>query len=99
MARGSRAKPRSPGLCYFRDRTGLEIDLLVDEARRLIPIEIKGGMTYDPSFANNLRTFRRLTPDVMGATVIYAGTLTPVSTDGVDFANFKDTARAIGEPR
>ena len=36
---------RDPPIFFWRDRTGHEVDLLVDEAGALFPIEIKSGQT------------------------------------------------------
>ena len=61
---------------------------------RLLPIEIKGGMTYDPWFARDLKTFLKLTA-AESPTVIYAGEQTAF-TEGVEYANFRDTAWILG---
>jgi predicted AAA+ superfamily ATPase len=43
-----------PPLYFWRDKTGNEIDLLVDFGNRLYPVEIKSSRTYSPSFKENI---------------------------------------------
>ena len=86
---------REAELYFYRDQRGLEVDLLVRQARRLLPLEIKGGMTYDPSFAKNLHAFIKLTDTAESPTVIYAGEQRAL-TGGVAYRNFKETAHIIG---
>lgn len=85
---------KEPELYYFRDKQGLEVDLILNHGRRLLPLEIKAGMTYDTSFASNLQKFVKFAKDTYSPTVIYSGTMTPV-VQGVKFANFKDTGKII----
>jgi predicted AAA+ superfamily ATPase len=101
---------REPGLYYFRDQRGLEVDLLAHKGRRLLPLEIKGGMTHNPEFAGSLKKFLALagggaggnagngggTDRVATPMVIYGGEQAAF-TDGVAFANFRDTARIVRE--
>lgn len=43
-----------PPIYFWRDRTGNEIDLLVDFGAQLFPIEIKASRTYSTSFKDNM---------------------------------------------
>jgi predicted AAA+ superfamily ATPase len=43
-----------PPLYFWRDKTGNEIDLLVDFGNKLYPIEIKSSRTYSTSFKENI---------------------------------------------
>jgi predicted AAA+ superfamily ATPase len=47
-----------PDLCFFRDRRGLEVDLLVELASELIAVEVKSGQTVASDFFANLSLFR-----------------------------------------
>jgi len=60
----------------------------------LVPIEIKGGMTWNKEFADGVRKVRKLSPKFKNGFVIYSGELTP-EIDGAKFLNFKDTAQAL----
>ncbi len=46
-----------PGLSFFRDRKGMEVDVLVDLARELLAVEAKSGQTVAGDFLDGLRTF------------------------------------------
>ncbi len=84
-----------PELYFMRDSQGLEIDLLFRASHdRLIPIEIKGGSTWNRDFCKNLLKVRKLSPKFSGGYVIYSGDLTP-EIDGIKFLNFKHTAEIV----
>jgi predicted AAA+ superfamily ATPase len=85
---------RAANLYFFRDQRGLEVDLLAMRARDILPIEIKSGMTYDKSFATNLRSFCKAADSTQNPTVIYGGNQKAV-TEGVSYINFRDTAKLI----
>ncbi len=84
-----------PDLYFLRDSQGLEADLLFQKSHNeLIPIEIKGGMTWNKDFCRNLLKLRKLSDKFTSGYVIYAGDLTP-EIEGIKFLNFKDTASAL----
>jgi len=85
-----------PDLYYFRVQGRNEIDLLIDNNRQLTPVEIKAGMTFDPSFAKDIRAFLEFAADsnCVNPTVIYAGDTT-ATIRGVKFDNFKNTSALI----
>jgi len=49
-----------PPLHYWRDKSGNEIDLLVDFGKTLLPIEIKSSRTYNSDFKDTLRYWHNL---------------------------------------
>ena len=87
---------QSGGLYFLRNQHGLEVDLIVErQGLKTQPVEIKGGRTFELSFAKNLRAFQ----SIVGAScvtpaVVYAGEM-EVTRQGVHFANFKNTARIV----
>lgn len=84
-----------PDLYFLRDSQGLEADLLFQKSyNELIPIEIKGGMTWNKDFCRNLLKLRKLSDKFTSGYVIYAGDLTP-EIEGIKFLNFKDTASTL----
>ena len=85
---------KQPELYYFRDHNGLEVDLILNEGRTLRPFEIKSAMTWNSSFASNLKKFMKLSDEIHDPIVIYAGDLTP-ETESAKYINFRDTAKAI----
>lgn len=66
---------RSPPVFFWRDQTGHEIDLLVEEGGVLFPIEIKSGGTVVPDMFNSLSWWTNLAGKAGGPpTLVYGGT-------------------------
>jgi hypothetical protein len=51
---------RQPHFYYWRDKSGHEIDLLIDQEDKLIPIEIKSGQTINSDYFKNLIYWQKL---------------------------------------
>lgn len=83
-------------LYFFRDTRGMEIDLLLNENRQLIPMEIKAARTWNKDFISNIEKFRKVVPNALPGAVIYAGDLTPTVKD-VKFVNFSETRKLISK--
>jgi predicted AAA+ superfamily ATPase len=84
-----------PELYFMRDSQGLEADLVFRANHdKLIPIEIKGGMTWNKDFCKNLLKLQKISPKFDKGYVVYAGELTP-EVDGIKFVNFKNTASVL----
>ena len=66
--------------------------MIIDNNRQLIPVEIKAGKTFDPSFAKDIRAFLDFAEDCIDPTVIYAGDMT-TTIRGIKFDNFKNTSK------
>ncbi len=65
---------RSPPLYFWRDRTGHEIDLIIDEAGNLFPVEIKSGQTISGDMLAGLRWWCQLSGQSLEtATLIHGG--------------------------
>lgn len=47
-------------LYFWRDRTGHEVDLLIEQGATLVPVEIKSGQTVAADFFNGIETWRRI---------------------------------------
>jgi predicted AAA+ superfamily ATPase len=64
----------APPLYFWRDRTGHEVDVIVDTGKTLLPIEIKSGETVAPSFFAGLRYYTELgKPAAKTGILIHAG--------------------------
>lgn len=65
---------RMPPLYFWRDRTGHEVDLVIEDADRLYPVEIKSGQTLSGDMLDSLLWWTKLTgqPPESG-TLIYGG--------------------------
>lgn len=65
---------RPPPLFFWRDRTGHEIDLLIEEASVLYPVEIKSSRTWSPDMMNGLLWWSALAGQPLeSATLVYGG--------------------------
>jgi predicted AAA+ superfamily ATPase len=49
-----------PPFYFWRDKTGNEIDLIVDIGSKLLPIEIKASKTYSPELKTNIFSWLNL---------------------------------------
>lgn len=70
---------RDPPLHFFRAPDGLEVDLPMEDAGKLCPVEIKAAQTYHPSMGRNLCRFDAIAGEVERPTVVYAGRSVPSS--------------------
>ena len=63
-----------PDLYFYRDSHGNEVDLIVREAGRLYPVEIKSARTFTPEFLQGIDSFTQAAGRRAGAgTVFYDG--------------------------
>lgn len=60
-------------LYFWRDKTGHEVDVIIDTGKNLIPLEIKSGETIDNSFFNGLRYFISLGPPASKTGILIHG--------------------------
>ncbi len=61
-------------LYFWRDRSGHEVDLLVDEGRRILPVEVKAGQTVAADFLKPIKRWQELAGEAAGpAMLIYGG--------------------------
>lgn len=63
---------RLPNLWFWRDNTGNEIDLLIDNRISQIPVEIKSGQTLSAESVRGLKFWNRLT-GIEGGYLVYGG--------------------------
>lgn len=65
---------QEPPVYFWRDQSGHELDLLIEEAGALYPVEIKSGQTVNPSMLNDIVWWNRLTGNPAShATLVYGG--------------------------
>lgn len=61
-------------LYFWRDRTGREVDILVDRGTELVPIEVKSGQTVNRDFFRGLESWRQLAGEAAGSGwLVYGG--------------------------
>ncbi len=82
-------------LYFYRDKSKLEVDLLLDRGNSLTPIEIKSAYTPNGKFSDNISTFRKHFPTADKGAVIYSGDTHPGGPQHVDWYNFADSARLL----
>jgi uncharacterized protein len=68
-----------PELYYWRSKSGLEVDLVIDRNNRLYPIEIKSTATLLPGHADALNSWRTLAGDAANPGVIVANIDKPIT--------------------
>jgi hypothetical protein len=64
---------RSPPIHFWRDRTGHEIDLLIEEGTILYPVEIKSGATVAPDMFEALNWWSKLAGQAAGDRMLVYG--------------------------
>lgn len=82
---------RDGRLYYMRDKTGTEIDLVVENRRKLTFIEIKSAKTPNEDMAANIRSLRKSTGAGDASYVVYSGENWPLA-GGDGFVNFREVA-------
>jgi hypothetical protein len=61
-------------LYFWRDRAGLEVDVLIEQGATLVPVEIKSGQTLVRDFFSGLERWRRLAGEAAGRPwLVYGG--------------------------
>jgi len=63
-----------PPLYFWRDQSGLEIDLIIERAGKLLPVEIKSGQTVTADFFKGLNRWTALAGrEACDPTLVYGG--------------------------
>jgi predicted AAA+ superfamily ATPase len=73
----------TPPLFFWRDRTGHEVDIVIDAANMLIPVEIKSGETVAASFFEGLNYFISLGAPAATTGVLVHGGEAMYKRDGI----------------
>jgi len=76
-------------LYYWRDRTGNEIDLLLDQPGSVVPLEIKSAATFNTEFFKGINYWKKINPSKTSY-LVFAGE--NASVDGTKILNWKDLA-------
>ena len=75
-------------LFFWRDKTGHEIDVLVDEGGRLTPIEIKSGKTFSSEYFKHITYWSNLSGRKQ-AVLLYAGKGQQRRSSGQEVMNWR----------
>jgi predicted AAA+ superfamily ATPase len=76
-------------LSYWRDKTGQEIDIIIDNGEELIPVEIKSGKTFNAIFFKNIDYWCRLSGQ-KNSFVLYGGEQQQSRSDGKHLNNWRN---------
>lgn len=68
-------------LYFWRDRSGHEIDVLIDKGLELLPVEIKSGQTVSEDYFKGLKFWEKLTGK-SGGVIFYGGHSQQKRSDG-----------------
>ncbi len=80
-----------PDLYYYRDSNGLEVDVIFQDGRELVAIEIKSAATFSSSQLKGLKKFKTIAKNVKKAYLIYNSKALSLS-DGIEVIHFENTA-------
>lgn len=89
-SRYNKGKPNN--LYFWRDSLGTEIDLLVEKANSLLPIEIKSGQTITDDYFKSMSAWLRISGMEKGW-VIYAGDEKQVRSNGITVLPLNEMGR------
>lgn len=79
-----------PGnLYYYRDNHGNQTDLIFENKRELIPIEIKSAMTFNEHLVRGINYFQKIAKKAGKGFLIYSGDL-EYASDKYEVRNFKN---------
>jgi len=74
LLKGRMNRGLKENIYFWRDNVGHEIDCIVDQGDKLLPLEIKAGKTVTKDFFKGLHYYTELSKDmVTQPTVVYAG--------------------------
>jgi predicted AAA+ superfamily ATPase len=75
-------------LFYWRDRTGNEIDLLLDQSGQVVPIEIKTAATFTKDYVKGINYWKKINPQTKNSFVVFTGNSS--SFNSTDILNWKE---------
>ena len=78
LLKGRLNKGLRSNLFYWRDRTGHEIDVLLDQPKGIVPIEIKTASTFHADFLKGLNYWLKLKSKTSACYLIYTGQETTI---------------------
>lgn len=83
----------SVSLFYWREKSGREIDVIIDDAGKLLPIEIKSGKTITQDFFKNIEYWNNLSSQ-KEAMILYGGITSQQRSNGIRVMHWR---KAISE--
>ncbi|MCZ4222850.1 ATP-binding protein [Pedobacter sp. SJ11] len=80
----------SDNIFFWRDNVGNEIDILIDDAGQLTPIEIKAGKTINNDYFKGITFWNKLTNST-GGQIIYAGSEKQLRSNNITISSWNNT--------
>lgn len=79
---------------FWKDKTGIELDLLEIKNQKIKPIEIKSSMTINEDFFKNIKSWQKITKNKEKGVLIYGG-LESQKRSFVDILSWKDILKSF----
>ncbi len=79
---------RPNNLFFWRDNTGNEIDLLIENSNELIPVEIKSGQTITSEMFKGLEFWQKIQKSDSKRYLVYAGEMPQQRSNGIKVVPF-----------
>jgi len=86
---------KQSNLFFWRDSKGKEIDCLIEEANKLIPVEIKSGRTFNPDFLSGLNYWNGISKNSPENTFVIYGGENDYPTSNGKVLGWKKTAEIL----
>ena len=84
---------------FWRDNIGNEVDLLVERAGELWPIEMKSGATFQPEWLRSLETWQRHAAQARrGTGLLISAAPGHQTVGGAMAAHWRDALLTLREP-
>jgi uncharacterized protein len=80
---------KSNNLFFWRDNVGNEIDLIIENGQKLLPIEIKSGQTITNEFFKGINFWNKMT-QTEGGIVVYGGDMIQKRSNGITVVPLND---------
>ncbi|MEY3420581.1 MAG: hypothetical protein RIR48_866 [Bacteroidota bacterium] len=76
-------------LFYWRDKTGNEVDILMEKAGKLTAIELKAGETISSDYFKGLEYMSKVSPEIIEKMVVYGGSQAQNRSNGIMIRTWK----------
>ncbi|MCC6691194.1 MAG: ATP-binding protein [Bacteroidia bacterium] len=84
----------SSNLYFWRDNKGVEVDLLIDNGKKLIPVEIKSAQTFNDNHLKSIRQWNGFSENT-GGLLLYDGKQEFRSSDKISVQNWRSIAEML----
>lgn len=88
-------KAKRSNINFWRDNTGHEVDVIVDQSNTLLPVEIKSGKTITASFFAGLKFWNKIS-NQSGGFVVYGGDSFQSRSEGTHVVSWKELDKIPG---